>query len=197
MRFNTIPSQVHQRKQQLDKLIITLFSFVPKGKRADCQLMASTITQILLINYLIDCQLLFENTKIDAIVNEHKKRWDDVAWVLESKPELMGALHSHPYECPVSVLTAIWNFTQQCRRSQNDLWLNTARVGWRYSRTSRATGIKEPPARRRYTEVYSYPATTSHLWLRSKQVRDGPPRLRGTKASARGSRAAREADEEW
>lgn len=109
----------------------------------------------------------------------------------------MGALHSHPYECPVSVLVAIWNFTQQCRRSQNDLWLNTAWVGWRYLRTSQATGIKEPPMHHRYTEVYLYPATTSHLWLRSKQVQDGPPRLRGTKARARGSWEGLEADEEW
>jgi hypothetical protein len=123
-----------------------------------------------LITYLIDW-LLFENMK-QLIMNEHTKRWGDAAWVLELKPELMGALHSHPYECPVSVLMAIWNFTQQCRRSQNDLWLNTAQVGWRYSRTSRATGIKEPPACCRDTEVYSYPATRSHLRFRKQQIED-------------------------
>jgi hypothetical protein len=148
--------------------------------------------QIHLITCLIDnFFFFFENTKRNAIVNqnmrrhgistrvetringgtsnEHTKTWDDMALVLESKPELMGALHSRPYECPVSVLTAIWNFTQQCRRSQNDLWLNTAWVGWHYSRTSWATGIKEPPARRRDTEVYSYPATMSHLRFRKQQ----------------------------
>jgi hypothetical protein len=125
--------------------------------------------RIHLITCLIDIFFFFENTKRNAIVNEHTKTWDDMALVLESKPELMGALHSHPYECPVSVLTAIWNFTQQCRRSQNNLWLNTVWVGWHYSRTSWATGIKEPPVRRRDTEVYSYPATMSHLWFRKQQ----------------------------